>query len=190
MTPVMSNGLLLVIPGIDPARWAYSLGEGRHTVGRDATCQIRLAHPTVSHRHAEIRREGESLRVRDLGSRNGTFIDNLPIQDAPLAVGQCIGMGKVKLEVTDFRDKEHGEHAHTLPTQASDIAPLAGNSGLSSAQVRVLDLLFQGLSEKKIAQRLELSTHTVHAHMKSIYKNLGVHSHTELMSFFLSGRGR
>jgi DNA-binding CsgD family transcriptional regulator len=190
MIRAMSTAYLLAIPGIDPARWAYALGVGRHVIGRDPTCQIRLAHATVSHVHAEIRREGECLRVRDLGSRNGTFLDDIPIQDAPLAVGQRIGVGLVRLELIDLRENERAGHTPPIPSRPGAMSAFGGDCGLSRAQLRVLHLLFMGLSEKRIAQQLDLSRHTVHSHMKSIYKQLNVHSQAELMSFFFSGARR
>ncbi len=52
-----------------------SLTEGEHTVGSSAACDIRMAHPTVSRRHATIRCTADSVSVEDLGSTNGTFVD-------------------------------------------------------------------------------------------------------------------
>jgi DNA-binding CsgD family transcriptional regulator len=187
MIPIMAATPWLVLPGLDPAQWSYALGEGRHTIGRHRSCQVRLVHPTVSNHHAEIHREGQLLRLRDLGSRNGTFIDDVRVQEGPLEVGQHIRMGLVKLEVVDSPG-DWIDEAKTIPllTRTGDLAPASGTGGLSSAQLRVLQVLLQGFSEKQIAQRLHLSKHTVHAHLKTIYKQLGVHSRAELMSHFFS----
>jgi DNA-binding CsgD family transcriptional regulator len=50
----------------------------------------------------------------------------------------------------------------------------------------VLRLLLSGLSEKQIAARLDLSRHTVHNHVKEIYRVVGVQSRAELMAILLS----
>ena len=47
---------------------------------------------------------------------------------------------------------------------------------------QVLDQLLQGKSEKEVAKSLGLSVHTVHVHVKTLYKRLGVSSRGELLS--------
>lgn len=66
------------IDGPEPLGWLVA-GDGARfpvcvgpcIVGRDRTCDVVLADPTVSRRHAELQVEGSELVVRDLGSRNG-----------------------------------------------------------------------------------------------------------------------
>jgi len=60
------------------------------------------------------------------------------------------------------------------------------NGLLSTTELRVLDWLLKGLSEKEAAASLHVSWHTVHSHAKRIYRLLGVHSRAELMSHFVS----
>ena len=55
--------------------------DGRpYTIGRDG--QIRIEDASISRGHAEIRLMNGKLRLRDLGSTNGTylFIDNTPVE--------------------------------------------------------------------------------------------------------------
>lgn len=56
---------------------------------------------------------------------------------------------------------------------------------LTDRQAQVLRQLLYGQSEKEIAQQLGLSQHTVHVHVKGIYRKLIVGSRSELMSRFL-----
>jgi pSer/pThr/pTyr-binding forkhead associated (FHA) protein len=43
-------------------------------IGRDATCDVRVDHPKVSHEHASLRWRDSAWELRDLGSVNGTFV--------------------------------------------------------------------------------------------------------------------
>ncbi|QDU88588.1 Putative cyclic-di-GMP phosphodiesterase AdrB [Pirellulimonas nuda] len=51
------------------------------TVGRRADQSLSIPSPTVSGRHAEILLEDDLLRVRDLGSTNGTFVNGVRVTD-------------------------------------------------------------------------------------------------------------
>ncbi len=69
------------------------------------------------------------------------------------------------------------------PTQvATEPGPLT--EPLTPREREVLDLLSQGLANRDIARRLEISEHTVKFHVASIYGKLGVQSRTEAV-----GRG-
>jgi len=55
-------------------------------------------------------------------------------------------------------------------------ASIGGNAeaGLTARQVEMLRLVAQGLTDARVAERPALSTHTVHAHLRSIYGKLEV----------------
>ena len=53
-------------------------------------------------------------------------------------------------------------------------------AGLSKRMKDTLQHLFAGDSEKEVAIKLRLSQHTVHIHVKNLYKRLGVCSRAEL----------
>src|SRR3954469_2923741 len=93
--------LWLIIPGLDCDDHSYQVFEGRQVLGRSPKCDFRLNHPTVSSRHAELTLCDESLVVRDLGSRNGTYVDDVRIERATLDVGQSLRLGLVTLQVVD-----------------------------------------------------------------------------------------
>lgn len=66
------------------------------TVGRGRDCSIMLRHPLVSRQHCEIFESSGTLLVRDLGSLNGTFVNNQRIEgDAQLHPGQLLTIGTV-----------------------------------------------------------------------------------------------
>lgn len=64
------------------SRWLQP-GE-RLRMGRDPGCDLVIDHPSVSRQHAELYREGDRWRLRDLGSKNGSFVDGIAVSDHPL----------------------------------------------------------------------------------------------------------
>jgi predicted component of type VI protein secretion system len=67
--------------------------EGRMTVGRDP-CEITLEDDQVSRRHARIEVRGGSVTLDDLGSRNGTYLNDVQVREpSRLRDGDVIRMG-------------------------------------------------------------------------------------------------
>ncbi|HYT76306.1 MAG TPA: HD domain-containing phosphohydrolase, partial [Vicinamibacterales bacterium] len=71
------------------------------TVGRTAECDPQIDDPSVSRRHCTIAFENGVLRVQDLDSANGTFINERPIKDATARPGDLIRLGAAIIEVRD-----------------------------------------------------------------------------------------
>ena len=65
--------------------------------GRHPDADIFLDDITVSRRHAEIVRTGDSYSLRDAGSLNGTYLNRERIDDAPLSNGDELQIGKFRL---------------------------------------------------------------------------------------------
>lgn len=55
-------------------------------------------------------------------------------------------------------------------------------ANLSKREVEILDELMNGCTDKQIADRLHISTSTVHDHLKNVYQKLHVHSRTEAIA--------
>ncbi len=72
------------------------LGEYVVTVGRLPECTITLADPNVSRHHAEIRPRGTGFVVVDLGSTNGTTVNERRITEHELADGDVISFGNTR----------------------------------------------------------------------------------------------
>lgn len=66
-------------------------------VGRHPDSDIFLDDITVSRRHAEIVRRGGGFAVRDVGSLNGTYLNRERVEEAPLANGDELQIGKFRL---------------------------------------------------------------------------------------------
>jgi hypothetical protein len=78
-------------PGHEPGS-AYDIAHGA-TLGR-GDVEIHLEDPFASSRHARIFREGHVYVLEDLGSTNGTYLNNEPLRGpAPLHPGDRIRIG-------------------------------------------------------------------------------------------------
>ena len=56
----------------------------------------------------------------------------------------------------------------------------AGSKSVSSAEMRIMERLGEGLTNKEIAAQLFLSPRTVDSHVASMFRKLGVRSRTQL----------
>jgi Protein of unknown function (DUF3662)/FHA domain len=65
----------------------------RVTLGRSRSCDIHVADVNVSRRHAEIRQEGATYWVVDLGSTNGTLLNGTRVERERLRDGDTITLG-------------------------------------------------------------------------------------------------
>jgi DNA-binding CsgD family transcriptional regulator len=52
---------------------------------------------------------------------------------------------------------------------------------LTGAEARVASLAYEGMSDREIAQRLNISVHTVETHLQHVYRKLGIKSRRDLM---------
>ena len=69
------------------------------TVGRKDDCDIRIPVAEVSRHHAEFRQSGGAVQVRDLGSANGTFVNNKRVKQQKLTAGDHVVIGPVVFTV-------------------------------------------------------------------------------------------
>lgn len=79
------------------ASYAYDIKKEVTTVGRDPQCDVSLPSGTLSRFHAQFKREGGDLVVKDLGSRNGVFVNGARVSEARLRPGDEIRLGKLLL---------------------------------------------------------------------------------------------
>jgi hypothetical protein len=75
----------------------HELDGAKATIGRSKDCDIQLADPNVSRRHAEVRQEGPAYWVVDLGSTNGMEVNGRRQKRAKLRQGDRITLGSTEL---------------------------------------------------------------------------------------------
>jgi hypothetical protein len=88
---------LVVRSGGGMAGQSFQPADGRTLVGRSPECDIFLDDVTVSRRHAEIVRDGDTFTIRDLGSLNGTYVNRKRIESAVLENDDEVQVGKYRL---------------------------------------------------------------------------------------------
>jgi predicted component of type VI protein secretion system len=105
------------------------------TIGRGRGASIVLAHPLVSRQHCELFEADGKLMVRDLGSLNGTFINNQRITEAPLPPGELLTIGTVTFRAV--YESQPGVHASeaSAPQRKSAPRPAAAGSPTPRASV-------------------------------------------------------
>src|SRR6266480_2620917 len=82
----------------------YEVKQRRVVIGRSRECDIQLADANVSRRHAELRQEGASYWIVDLGSTNGLEVNGKRVKRAKLRSGDTVTLGST--EVTFSRESE------------------------------------------------------------------------------------
>ncbi len=102
---------------IQPAR-------GQLILGRAADCDISIADPLVSRRHAQLFLNEGGGRLVDLESDNGTFVNGQRIVDSPIVDGDLIELGKAQFVLTGGRLQQHV--AHGLPLEADNLTVTVG----------------------------------------------------------------
>jgi transcriptional regulator with GAF, ATPase, and Fis domain len=113
--------VLLVLTGI---RKGTSIKlDDRISIGKADTNDLTLPDDTVSRTHCEIIRSGDSVRVRDLGSTNGTRVDLMRVTDAFIHAGAIIKVGEVELAV-----RLETSRLEVLPTERTWFGEALGES--------------------------------------------------------------
>jgi two-component system, NtrC family, response regulator HydG len=111
-----------------------ALGARAIVIGAERTCDLVLDDPKVSRRHTEIRADPDGLHVRDLDSKNGTFIEGVRITDAVTPSTASIRCGDSVIRVSR-------QAAPTVPPSArARFGALVGESLAMREVFAVLEL--------------------------------------------------
>lgn len=92
---------LVVADGVDRGKRFHidASSPSRLLVGISASCQLRVTDPSVSRRHAAFDVVGSRLKLTDLGSSNGTFVNGICVVEAFLDGGEFVKLGQTTLHV-------------------------------------------------------------------------------------------
>jgi pSer/pThr/pTyr-binding forkhead associated (FHA) protein len=85
---------LLSVVGLDGTSREYALVEGENVIGRSPDCGLHVDDSSLSRRHAVVNIQSAGVTIRDLGSKNGTFVDEERIaSDVSLTLSSSIRLG-------------------------------------------------------------------------------------------------
>lgn len=85
----------MVIFKEDGTRKEFQIQSGKTVIGRKEDCDLRIPVGEVSRQHAVLMVDGEEVTLRDLGSSNGTYVNNQRITERELDAGDHIVIGPV-----------------------------------------------------------------------------------------------
>ena len=80
----------------------FRLELGNNELGRGGDSKIVISDPGVSTRHALLICREDGFRLTDMGSGNGTFLNNVQIDSEPLKPGDILKLGKTQLVFVPF----------------------------------------------------------------------------------------
>jgi pSer/pThr/pTyr-binding forkhead associated (FHA) protein len=73
----------------------FVIDEGKSTIGRNSECAVQIKLDVISRRHCQVIVRDGKVKVRDLGSSNGTYVNNRRVQEATLGAGETLTVGPV-----------------------------------------------------------------------------------------------
>ena len=126
---------VLVMFRNDGERRSFSISREMTVIGRRQDCDLMIPLGEISRKHCRIIREGDTLRLEDLGSSNGTFHNGKRIQETVLEPGDTIQVGPVTfvLQVdgvpADDQLKPHGKERAAAATDEDDLETLEDEEG-------------------------------------------------------------
>lgn len=100
---------LVVIYGSDLGR-KYNLEASALVVGRSSKSDIQIDQESVSRAHSRILNSGRGIRIRDLGSTNGTYVNDELIDERTLADGDFIKIGRTIFKFLSGGNIERAYH--------------------------------------------------------------------------------
>jgi hypothetical protein len=96
-------------------RW-IAPGE-RLTIGREPGSGLLIDHRSVSRAHAEVWFDGRAWRIRDLGSKNGSYADGIAVRDHPLPEACWLRLGDCHIDFGLFDEPRAAQQRERMTRQ-------------------------------------------------------------------------
>jgi hypothetical protein len=131
-----------------------SIAPGQSIIGRDGDATIHIADHTVGQRHAELVRTGSAVAIADLGSRNGTYVNE---QTVPRGIYASLRDGDtVRVGSTSLRYAAPSSSSFTVRDQHAEDIYMAENLYIQQQQQQRESFLRQVAASRTRARRLIL----------------------------------
>jgi pSer/pThr/pTyr-binding forkhead associated (FHA) protein len=151
-------------------------------IGRSKGCSLILQAPSVSRKHSVIKIIAEDVYLKDLGSRNGTYINGVRLEDETLLrSADIIRLGEMEFTFQiNLPEEEDDSEKTQIDIKKQQESSFVKQFNLSSREEEVFYLLIKGLKIKEISKKLFISQGTAKNHVLSIYNKTDCHSRIEL----------
>jgi DNA-binding NtrC family response regulator len=121
--PLLPRRLRLVVSAGPDQGKELELVQGQYFVGKAPGCQFQLTDPQVSRRHLEVQVTEGGLVLRDLGSKNGSYLAGVRFTEVLVGMGAAVRVGATELRFVS------PEGVGALPpSQATHFGRLLGKS--------------------------------------------------------------
>ncbi|MBW1811281.1 MAG: diguanylate cyclase [Deltaproteobacteria bacterium] len=107
--PAGQAACLVVIYGPDLGK-KYNLEQPTIIIGRSSKCDIQVDQESISRSHAKLINDGQSVKVRDLGSTNGTYVNDTLVEELALRDGDLIKIGRTIFKFLSGGNIENAYH--------------------------------------------------------------------------------
>lgn len=96
-------------------------------IGRDPECDLFFADKKLSRKHARVERFGEGIRLVDLESRNGTWVNEMRVEAHEVAPGDEIRLGGLRIHIERDQERDPGDQSTIFLTtgQPPDLGTVA-----------------------------------------------------------------
>ena len=147
----------------------FQIAGDRFSIGRDPQNHFSIPDHSVSREHCVIVRQGDGFLIRDLGSHNGTVVNDLRVKDQVLAHRDCISIGKTVVQFL-MRDEVVFED----PLETARVSVPTDQNSLLTASSATADL--------QALLRVSTMLHSFHA----IYRGRGSSARSTLEKHLLT----
>ncbi len=88
----------------------YNLNSASLVIGRSSKCDIQIDQESISRNHSKIVNTSKSILIRDLGSTNGTYVNDEPVDEYVLRDGDLIKIGRTIFKFLTGGNIENAYH--------------------------------------------------------------------------------
>lgn len=92
------------------------------SIGRSRDAGLTVAHPQISRKHCELLESDGFVVIRDVGSLNGTYVDNKRIKEAPLQPDATFTIGPLTFRIQYELDGKRGPLPPIIPDEKKSAA--------------------------------------------------------------------
>ncbi len=97
---------------------------GRYLIGRSESCDIVVPSSIISSVHAVIEVTPRGLKIFDMNSRNGTFVNSKKVVSSDVELGDFLMFGNVEFTLSEYKK------SNDLPPVLDNLEPVKGNASI------------------------------------------------------------